>query len=417
MVTTTRRLHELAAQCDDLGIPYPPNPSREVLMDLLRERLGVFDKDLEVDPMKARDLNNVIDWADIQGSIGSWLGPGFTMQPKLDGVRLRLFMGKAANSMNSGRRSVKTFAYVRRDDNFPLLRDAVVPELAGTVLDGELLAPSSRLQTHTGNWTDSLLNASVALTNSNPVDSVRTQRRYGWCTFHVFDVLYVNGESVMGEPFLNRYAYVRKIVNAIKRRYPDCPIGLVPNWPSTPESLLRSLEEGYEGVVIKLDRSTYAPGQRNGGGPPRGGGSRPTAGWAKVKQTATIDACVCGFNEGERGTANEGLVGSLNLAVYRPASPVEAHSGGTVDIGGVPHVEQPVAQVGNLREDWRRAISQRGPGGMVLLDPDVYGTVIEFKAQALGKNMRARHAGMLRLRPDKAATECLASDLEAFSRA
>ena len=382
MIATTRSLAELEAQCRGAGIAVPLGASREQLFDLLRDHTGA-DLTLQLDPMRARDLRSEIDWTALGFSrfapIARYFTDEWVMEPKLDGVRVRLHLGESTNSLITGRRSVKTFAYTNRSDNFPHLRDALVPELAGTTLDGELLAPSGRIRSHTGTWTDSLLNASVALCNSNPGDSVRTQVFFGKAQFFAFDVLTMKGSSAIQRlPLEVRRQRLRVAVDMLRLEYPGCAVHLVPQLPSNAGSIERSIKLGFEGVMVKRLSSPYQPGKRS-------------QHWLKVKSFSTADAFVCGYNPGKNG--NAGLVGSLDLAVRR--------------LDGTDH---PVAQVGNLSHEMRVAISADGG----TLKPEFFGTVIEFSCQGLTKSGRARHASMVRIRPDKVANDCGEDQLDGF---
>lgn len=384
MVVTTRRLEELQVECTTYGISWNADMGREELMDLLRDKIGTPDPSVEIDPMKAKDLKADIDWAakgaDRFRKITSYFNDNWVMEPKLDGCRLRLFLGATANSMNSGRRSVKTFAYSNRSDNFPHLRDAVIPALNGTIIDGELLAPNSRIQTHTGLWTDSLLNASVALVNAKPAGSVATQERFGKAEFHVFDVMMCQGVSTHDLPYHQRREVLELVVEKLQDAHPGCNVRLVPQYESADYAIENALALGYEGVMIKSKNGHYQPGRRS-------------SEWLKVKAYSSADAFVTDWAPGE--SSNAGLVGSLDLSVVEADGTYRA-----------------VAQVGNLTAAMRREIS--APDGS--LKPEFYGTVIEFQAQGLGKNGRARHAHMTRLRPDKDLNQCGVDQLEIFAK-
>jgi ATP-dependent DNA ligase len=366
----TRRLSELRAQCDELGISYSERCSREELANLLRDSLSGSSEELP-DPMKARDLS--------REDLSPYFSPAYVAEPKLDGCRLRLVLGDFSNSAVTGRRSVRTFACSRRDDNFPHLRDALAPDIAGTVLDGELMAPSSCIQTHTGNWTDSLLNASVALVNSGPEGARETQRRFGPAQLHVFDVLRLRGECVMSLSYDQRRELLEQVAARLLELHPDCGVRLVPQLEPSPDVVRQAIEQGYEGVVIKRRSSLYVPSARNGG-------------WFKVKARSTADAFICGYSPGTRG--NEGLVGSLELAVMTDQGP------------------RPVAQVANFGAGLRRALT--APNGS--LREECLGVVVEFEAQGIGKHGRARSAQLVRIRPDKRPEDCAAEQLELFAR-
>jgi ATP-dependent DNA ligase len=261
------------------------------------------------------------------------------------------------------------------------------------------MAPTGRIQTHTGLWTNSMLNASVALVNAKPAGSVATQKRFGTAKFFVFDILFTaGGESVQHLPYAQRRVLLETVVADIQAAHPDCGIHLVPSLPATVDTIKSSLDLGFEGVVIKSKAGTYKPGKR---GPE----------WLKVKVMSTADAFVVGYAPGENG--NDGFVGSLEVAVLTRepgdlANPnVQPVSR---DADGVMVYRRAVGQVGNLTDEYRKSIT--APDGT--LKQEIYGTVVEVMAQGLGKNGRMRHAHLVRLRPDKAAFDCWDDQLEVF---
>lgn len=393
MVVTTRSLAELRAQCDSVQVPYQDTDNRGVLMDLLRAKIGTPDLAMEIDPAKAYDLKSKLKWGtdDPYAGIAEYLTDAYVAEPKLDGVRMRLFLGELGNTMNSGRRSVKTFGYTARTDNFPHIRDAAVPALNGTILDGELLSPSTRIQTKEGDeWTDSLLNASVSLVNCGPDKSVAAQERFGKAQFWVFDVLAFRGEDVTGKSYDERRGLLENVVTMLRTDHPECEVRLIPQEPATVATIEQSLREGFEGVMLKLRSGTYRPGKR-------------MREWLKVKAYSTADAFVVDYEPGEN--KNEGKVGSLELAVVVRELKTEAQLSLPIEfmhVDGRHYEIRTVAQVGNLTDEMRDAITADDGS----LREDFYGTVIEFLGQGIGKNGRARHAHMERLRPDKDALDC-----------
>lgn len=407
-VQTTRRIAELREQCTAMGVAFSGDDRREDLMDRLRAATGSFDPSVELDPMKCKDLKNKIAWGsgDPFAGIAQYLTDDYRAEPKLDGARMRLFLGEDSNSMNTGRRSVKTFRYIDRSANFPHFAEAAVPELVGTVLDGEVIAPVKSLQTHTGTWTNSLLNSSVALVNTNPEGSIKTQERFGRAQYHVFDVMMFNGDDISDWPYHRRRLALEKIVRTLRAAHPECEIYLVPVLAASVESIEDALAAEFEGVILKKVDGVYEYGKRSGN-------------WLKVKTFSTADAFVVGYNPGEN--ANTGLVGSLDLAVLEPYGGTtdewqrEVEAGATF-VTDAQHGKQyrvrPVAQVGNLLHEWRKEIS--APDGS--LRPEIYGRVIEFLGQGVGKNGRVRHAHMVRLRPDKTLYDCLVDQLDVFPR-
>jgi ATP-dependent DNA ligase len=334
--------------------------------------------------MKAKDLRGEIEW-NLAGAarfsrITRFFNDKWIMEPKLDGARLLLHIGTRTNVLKMGHRSVRTFAHTDRSDQFPHLRDASMPEFGGTVLDGELIAATARIRTQRGTWTASLLNASVALCNSNPADAVQTQQQFGFAQMHTFDVLSFRGVSVQALPLSSRRDLLRFIVTEVQSRHPLSALHLMSQHPSSAHSIDECLQRGFEGVVVKDLASSYEVGKR----------SRH---WLKIKQFSSADAFVVGYSPGRNG--NAGLVGSLELAVLR--------SDGSI---------RPVARVANLRRDLRIAISTESGE----LRTNFMGTVMEFSTQGIGKNGRARSASLIRIRSDKSPLDCDEAQLENMPR-
>ena len=406
-VAMTRSLDELRKECTAAGVPYSTLDTKEVLI----KRLARASGSVEIpDPMKAKSLKDSITWGSASpfSGLSSYLNVRYTAQPKYDGGWGTLVLGSVSNHIFSGRRSVKTFAASDRTDNFPHLRDAVISGWNDTIIVGELLAPSSRLPTKTGGWTNSLLNATVGLINSNSAAAAATQAKFGPAKFMAFDVIRVQGKSIMAYPHHTRREILEQIVAGLQGHHPDCQIELTPEWTASVESIERAIADGYEGVVLKRRDSPYKPGSRSGE-------------WLKVKVFNTAEGFVSAWKPGEAGHSNEHKVGSLELSVWLPIdeSDKEDTPGATFmqDVDdGQWYQAVPVAQVGNLTDDMRDAITASDGS----LAKGFYGTVIEFMGQAVTKGFKVRHAHMIRLRPDKSwvnPPDCLLAQLEVFPRA
>lgn len=408
-IATTRSIGDLRAECDAAGVRWTLLEGKEILINKLRDHHsgGTSVPQLH-DPMKCKDLKHEINWGADQpfAGLSRFFTERYVAEPKYDGCRMTLVVNEHGNKIYSGRRSVKTYAASDRSDNFPHLRDAAMGEAlvaiqmsGGAVIDGELLAPGAKIQTHTGTWTDSLLNASVALCNSNPASSVATQAKFGKARFVAFDITTALGRDVSVLPYADRRALLADFVTAMQRAYPDCAIELAPQWSVTEAVISLAIAEGFEGVVIKDTQARYKAGSRSGG-------------WYKVKTMSTADGFVTGWEPGKSG--NTGLVGSLELSVLEPCAeddtPVDEDYYQAPD--GSYYRVRAVAQVGNLTEEMRVAITAADGS----LRPEHYKTVIEFMGQGIGKNGRVRHPHMVRLRPDKNMTECHSDQLDVFPR-
>jgi hypothetical protein len=140
-----KSLTDLITMANAADIDCDSTWTRVEIMDALRATIGTFDPDLQIDPAKAQDLKKLIAWGSEFpfAGLSAYLNDDWVAEPKLDGARMRVFLGVTANTMNTGRRSDVTFAYIERAGNFPHLQGTVLPEFAGTILDGELMPPCS----------------------------------------------------------------------------------------------------------------------------------------------------------------------------------------------------------------------------------------------------------------------------------
>ncbi len=406
-VAITRSLPELQEECRKAGVSYTSLDDKKTLVRKLGKASGGADVP---DPMKAKSVKDLISWdsASPFSGLAAYLNAHYAAQPKYDGCWVTLILGRTGNKIFSGRRSVTTFSASDRTDNFPHMRDAVVYGWADTIIVGELLAPSHRLPTKTGGWTNSLLNASVGLMNSNSAAAAATQRKYGPAKFMAFDVIRVMGDSVMHKPYVGRRGLLEQIVKGLQETSLDCNIELTPEWPATAEVIEQAIADGYEGVVLKKKNAPYKPGSRSGE-------------WIKIKKFNTAEGFVSGWKPGEAGHSNEHKVGSLELSVWLPIDESDkADSPGATFMEDVDsgqwYQSVVVAQTGNLTDELRDRIT--APDGSLV--KSFYGTVIEFMGQAVTKGFKVRHAHMIRLRPDKSwvdPQDCLLEQLEVFPRA
>lgn len=173
-----------------------------------------------------------------KGSLDGWWA-----ETKLDGWR-------AITTVHDGRVSVRS----RRDSDLT----ASVPELQclaavgrSVVLDGELVVGGGRLA--------DFYRLSGRLNVRRPTAaSARV-------SFMAFDLLWLDDEPKIGEPYVMRRALLEGLGIA-----GEC--GVIPRYPAEDlDALLAACaHEGMEGVVLKLDRSRYTPGVR-------------AKEWAKVK--------------------------------------------------------------------------------------------------------------------------------------
>jgi bifunctional non-homologous end joining protein LigD len=400
-----RSFTELAALAEAQGIsstnPDGSNRHRSELMDDLREKLGTFDPDVQIDPMKAVDLKSKVQWGEKDpaarfAGIKSYLTEEWVADAKLDGCRMRLFLGATGNTMNTGRRSDVTMKYTERADNFPHLRDLAIPELAGTILDGEMMPPKDSITTDSGVVTQGPLNSIMALVNCRPHVAVKTQKREGNAVFVAFDVISYQGESIQHWSFEARRALLEKIVEWMQVEHTKLapvhvgdekdPIVVVPQMDATAENIQKCLDAGLEGVILKEKSSVYLPGKR-------------AKTWAKVKRMSTGDFIIFGSVPGKG--RNEGLVGSMKVAYYTGVETDTVMTDHGDQVKGMVYC----ADVAGISDAYRKDLT--GLDGK-LRDSQHRGRVIEVQAQGRSKTGRLRHPLFVRNRDDKADVDCTA---------
>lgn len=96
--------------------------------------------------------------------------------------------------------------------------------------------------------------------------------------FYLFDLLHLNGHSLLLEPFEARRALLKKLVAK-----PSRFLQLSPVFDAEPASFLaKAREQGLEGMILKRRESTYEPDRRSGA-------------WLKVKNVNEQELVIGGF--------------------------------------------------------------------------------------------------------------------------
>jgi len=114
-------------------------------------------------------------------------------------------------------------------------------------------------------------------------------------TYVVFDLLYLNGKSLIHKPLVERR-------DLLKGLFPLSENVIFSESYTEGKKLFSAvLKKGFEGIMAKEKESPYLPGERSGY-------------WLKIKKAFDVDAVICGYLEGEGG--REEYFGSLILGVY-----------------------------------------------------------------------------------------------------
>jgi bifunctional non-homologous end joining protein LigD len=302
-------------------------------------------------------------------AIAQYFTPDYMAEEKIDGARAMLIIGTRGSVFTNDRSAGN------RSASFPDLATITLPELAGTILDGEFRAPPLPGEAQAA------FGASVGWFNSSPGTARMTRMAYGKPPeFHAFDVLAVAGVPVTGKSYDERRLLLEEVTAQVLAQYPGCGLRLVPQYPATAETLAAVLERGGEGIILKRRDGRYQPGKRSDS-------------WLKFKAVATIDAFLTGnFRAGEGGRA--GAVGSVEIAVCNPD--------GTVRPLGF------VAVKPSMIATYTNAVTHG-------LRSEMTGVIWEVAANGYySDGGTLRHPRFLRVRADKTAADCGTQQLAAL---
>ncbi len=203
-----------------------------------------------------------------QGSVSGLKARQWSFEGKWDGNRLLA-------EIDHGSMRLRSRGGLDVTDEYPQLA-WLAADFADhhVVLDGEAVAPD----------------ASGALS----FHALQNRGRGGHVEFWAFDVLYLDGRSLLRA----RYADRRKVLETLATGSNLTVPGLLAG--DGQQALEYSRTHGWEGVVAKRRDSTYQPGRRS-------------ASWIKAKNWNTQDVVIGGWKTGERGRA--GGIGSLLMGI------------------------------------------------------------------------------------------------------
>jgi ATP-dependent DNA ligase len=344
-----------------------------------------------IEPMLAKLVDDIPDAA------------GLLFEPKWDGFRSIVFRTRDDVFIQS--RDLKPL-----DRYFPELHDVLIDRLpAGCVVDGEIVIA-----------TEHGLDFDALQLRLHPAAS-RVAKLAKACpsSFVAFDLLAVNGESILTEPQHRRRDQLEQLLRKVTP-----PVYLTPmtrDRKTAAEWLQRFEGAGLDGVIAKPADLFYQPGKRA---------------MFKIKHARTADCVVAGFRWHKKA---EAVVGSLLLGLYDANGTL--HHVGVTSSFTMEKRKQLVTELEPLRtnalashpwREWAQAmdatsaeataakVAQRMPGGQsrwsagkdLSWEPVRIERVCEVKYDHM-QGDRFRHAAtFLRWRDDKPPQECRYDQLE-----
>eukprot|EP00741_Cyanophora_paradoxa_P009891 tig00001718_g9581.t1 len=236
-------------------------------------------------------------------AVKAWLGRregGVVVESKYDGDRIMIHKQDdrvELYSRNCHEANFETEGFKRR------LAEAGLVKARSCVIDGEMMVWDNV----NGVWA--------------PFASIRGKENFDGRGTHemvyiAFDLLYVDGESLLGRPLRERRERLWQVLEARPRlvEAPDVAWG-GPGRPSVDDvvdAFDRTVRDGFEGLILKDAESAYEPADRRA--------------WAKIKpdymdETATdLDLVVLGAYLGTGARYRGGDIAGFLLGVCRPAS-------------------------------------------------------------------------------------------------
>jgi bifunctional non-homologous end joining protein LigD len=288
---------------------------------------------------------------------------------KWDGVRAMVYVdGGRPRVMSRNDRDVT--------QSYPELRE--LAESLGSrqvVLDGEIVAFDAE-----GRPSFEALQSRMHVTKSAQVRALMAQTP---ATYLIFDVLHLDGGSLLDEPYVER----RRVLEALALAGPSWQTS--PHFEGDGDAVLAaSRVQGLEGVLAKRLDSHYFPGKRSDC-------------WVKVKNLRTQEVVIGGWKSGAGRRA--GSIGSLLLGVPGPDGLAFAgHVGTGFTEKMLRDLEAQLAPLARDTSPFGTPVPHEHARSAHWVEPSVVGEVVFGEWTREG---RLRHPAWRGLRPDKLPDE------------
>ncbi|MCB7482513.1 DNA ligase D [Christiangramia sediminis] len=144
-----------------------------------------------------------------------------------------------------------------------------------------------------------ILDGEVVVVNESGIPNFQKLQNYdsktkGTLKFYVFDMLYLNGHSMLNLKLLERKSFIPEILEETQVAvFCDHIEGMGTAFYQ------KAIDAGMEGVIAKKVDSTYSPGYRSDH-------------WLKIKAEESLETIICGYTDSEGA-----LFGSLILGIMK----------------------------------------------------------------------------------------------------
>jgi len=258
------------------------------------------------------------------------------------------------------------------------------PELRGlaeslgarqVILDGEIVALDA-----SGRPSFEALQSRMHVTNAAQVRRLMTQTPV---TFLAFDVLHLDGRSLLEEPYVER----RRVLESLELSGPSWQTP--PHFEGDGDAVLAaSKAQGLEGVMVKRLDARYYPGKRSDC-------------WLKVKNLQTQEVVIGGWKPGAGRRA--GAIGSLLIGVPGPDGlEFAGHVGTGFTEKMLRDLEAQLAPLARADSPFATSVPREHAKTAKWVEPTVVGEVAFGEWTREG---RLRHPAWRGLRPDKAPVD------------
>lgn len=251
-----------------------------------------------ISPMLAKELEDEAKQDECFNSADYYI------EEKFDGTRATLHFLNGHVRCFSRRVSEKTKWLCENSDSVPHIRDLNIPELEGTIIDGEMFIPNRPFK-------------DVASTLNCKWDkAIARQEELGKIVFHAFDILYYKGIRVEMLPLHRRKVYLRKVIDAVNSAYIEmvkfysCDATIPVKVGEDLKIKLPYLKDSYPTLVSDLVKSSFVTPRgyyeyivaTGGEGvilKPKNGKYYQKRGWeyTKIKKLLTKDVVIMGFTD------------------------------------------------------------------------------------------------------------------------